>query len=311
MAAALDLITLADFKVYRTLPGTAKDAALASVISAASRAIEDALGRRLVYRAPPTGEAALLSGSTWAAGTPAAANPVAGYRTLIVTFTTATAGTIQVTCGGVTETLDAADGLVQHGVKFFPPGTPTFTIAGTPAGGGTVTVTTSAGYLEYHTPDESARSLFTLEWPIANIQELNHDPGRVYGSSTALVAGTDYRLSTGGNGAPGTLTRLTGGTWEMAWFGWTRAVKLIYSGGYRRASVPEQIKDVCRRYASMLFDEVEKGRIEVASGSSVLGSWTKFGCASLSRGMLAQLAAHRRARFGADTGERDFDEEAA
>lgn len=312
--AALDLITLADYKVYRPVTqGAARDAAWSGLITAASRMIENELGRRLRYRAPATTESAVLASTAWGVSSPAvSAQPNSAGRTLIVTFTTATGGTLTVvgTVGGVSKTVvfDAANGLVQHGLDFFT-AIASFTIGGTPTGAGNVAVTTSQGYIEFHTLGGTER-LLPLEWPIANILEVNEDISRTYGTSTRLAVGTDYLLSTGGLSEDGVITRVNG-VYRRAWFGGWRAVKLVHAAGYSIATVPEEIKDVCRRLVSLTAQEVESKQIEVASGSNALGSWSRFGPATLTKAMREQLSPYRRSRFNSDTGDRDFDLEAA
>lgn len=311
--AAVDLITLADLKASTGLQGNAKDGVLPLSITAASRWIENVVGRRLVYRAPATTEAAVLAAQAWATGAlVVGAPPNAAGRTLVVTFSSASAGVLTVTGtvggqAGVTETFDAANGLVQHGLKFF---TAVASAAATgAAGGGTVTVKTSQGYTEFHRAycDDPA-VIYPLEWPVQNVLEVNEDTGRSFGASTRLVAGTDYVLEHGEDGDR--LIRLSSALptpWSDGW----RPIRQLTSAGYTVATVPAEAKDVCRRLAKLLHDEISKGLLEIASGSNALGNWSRFGPARLTREMSAALAPLKRRRFGAETGVRDFDLEAA
>lgn len=314
--AALDIITFADLALYKPITG-ADATAIARWgrnITDASRLIEGDLGRRIVYRAPP--EVLTLDNilsTAFANGTPAGSQPNAAGRTLVVNFpSTATAGTVAVTgtvagVAGTTETFDVADGLVQHGLKFFS-AISGVVIAGA-VGGGTLRIGTSLGYVDYHRRRRDCpQELASREWPRVQTNELNEDAARAFGTTTKLVEGTGFLLTRRTDGD--FLVRLSSSLPIAFLDGW-RSVKDVYSGGYRAAQVPEDIKGVCRRLAILLHDEVEHGRIEVATGSGPLGSWSRFGPATMTRTMRAQLARFRRNRFGTDTAEPDYDLEAA
>lgn len=317
--AALDLITLAEFKNYRPVTqGTSKDSTVfPGVITAASRMIENELGRRIRYRAPAEvdGAANLLPSTNFVNGALAGVvQPSSSGRTLIVNFSSGlTAGVLTVTgtvggVAGVVKTFDVADGQVQHGLDFFT--AISAMAASGVAGSGTVKVGSSLGYVEYHTLTGTP-NLRTLEWPVKNTpNEVNEDISRTYGTTTRLVLGTDYLLHVGGLAEPAKVIRING-PYPRWWFGGWRAVKLVYSAGYQIASIPQEIKDACGRLAVLLFKEFDQGQIEVASGSNVLGTWTRSGPATLTKAMRDQLAAYRRYRYDSDTGVRDFDLEAA
>lgn len=311
--AAIDLITLADLKAYMNVQNTARDAVLRQFITTSSRRIEKVTGRRLRYRAPvATGEALILAAQAWADAGPiaAAAQPTAPGRTLRVTFTTATAGTLTVsgTVSGVakTVTFDAADGLIQHGVDFFS-AIASFAIAGA-VGGGTVSVAPSAGYLEQHTV--SGFDLYPIEWPLVEVLQVHEDASRVYSASALLAALTQFLAVLDGPGG-GRLVRLSSSL-RTAWLcGW-RAVQVRYSAGYAGpAGVPEDIRDICRRLTAALFREEDRRAQGKASESDDLGSRTYETPADVTRAMSSQLAPYRRQRPGGETGERDFDPEAA
>lgn len=325
--AALDLITLADLKSYRPL-GTGRDAMLRVWITTASRVIENYLGRRIRYRAPLevasgddlVADVAIANGSLALAGQPA------GGRTLVVSVTDAdrslTAGLLTVTgtvggVAGVTENFDLAaeiqqdfdgDGFMRlYGSKFF---TAISGAAVSGASGATaadkVRLGVSLGYVEYHTIPGGCEH-WTLEWPVISILEVNEDASAVYAAAAALVAGTDYRLDKN----EGKLTRVASQvpfSWDASW----RAVRDVYSGGYASiAAVPQEIKDVCRRLVLLSFQEVENNWLGKSGASDPAGNWTRFGPATLTKEMRDQLQPYRRRRFLTDTGEREFDLEAA
>jgi hypothetical protein len=123
--AAYDLATLAEFKeALGGKGGTSKDSAMRAALARASREVEQACGRRLVYRAPPevVGSANVLPSTAFANGAVAGVvQPNSAGRTLIVTFGSGiTAGVLTVTgtvagVAGTARDFDVANGLVQHG----------------------------------------------------------------------------------------------------------------------------------------------------------------------------------------------------
>lgn len=331
MALSYSLITLAELKAWMPLTGNAADAVLDTVRSTATRMIEGYLGRRIIFRAPGSGENAVLSAFAWptGAGAPAVSNqPNSAGRTLIVTWTTATAGTITITgtvggVAGITETFDVANGLVQFGVKFF---TAVSTIAiANGAGVGTVAITTSLGYVEYHSRPSGtgqiygsyrnygtegyirrAQQLYTRERPILNVLEVNEDPNRTFGASTKLVENTDFIVSR----QDGRLLRWMGGV-PAFWPCEQRVVRDTYSAGYFTvANVPYDLKDVCLRLSDRIYSE--KGREGATSYTDAAGTVTRLGPAFLTDPMREQLAEYRRHIYDpSQTAEWDFDEEAA
>jgi hypothetical protein len=318
--AALDLITLADLKTWIPLTGTGRDSVLKLFITAASRALETELGRRFRYRAPPEveGAANIVAEAVIADGNlTIASQPNAAGRTLIVTVTDAnnsiTAGTVTATgtvggVAGVTEVFDLALGLEQHGLKFFTAltGLSVAGLAGQ-AVADKVKVGSSLGYVDYHKPD-GGPELPSLEWPVRNILELNEDAARDFGSSTKLVADTDYLVTRRSEGD--FLIRLSSKlptAWESGW----RSIKQVYSAGYSAGNVPEDLKDACRRLVQLLYEEIAKDRLGMSGVSDSLGNWTRFAASGITREMRRQLQGFYRNRFGADTAERDFDLEAA
>jgi hypothetical protein len=310
--AVLDLITLDEFKRHYPLAGTAQDVYAREAITGASRVIEHYLQRRLVYRAPgedPENDNIVVA-VTYANGPlTVEGQPGPGGRTLIVTLTTATAGTITVTgtvsgVPGTTEVFDAANGLVQHGVKFFT-AISGIIVAGA-GGGGQVKVGSSAGYIEYHSPRYGAE-IKALEWPIRQVAEVNEDLSLVFGASTVLVETTDYEIRKERRA----LARVSGRL-AFPWLIGHRVVRLTYSAGYfGTASVPRDIKEVACRLSAWGFREALKSEPGMASGSNATGSFVFSGPAMLTTGMKAQLDPYLRPDLFDWTGERDFDLEAA
>lgn len=277
---------------------------LTDIAGAVADDIESYLERRIVYRAPTEDDDAIYSG-TYTNGTPAPTGQPSGIgRTLVVAFpSTATAGTLTVTgtvagVAGTVRTFNVTDGLTQHGLDFWS------AISGlsiaSAAGGGTIKVGTSEGYIEYHSPSGSEPDLFPMEMPIYQIAAVYEDSTRAY---TTALASTSY-LASGRR----RLTRLSSSL-ISTWMAGYRAVKLVHSAGYLAGSVPDKIKRAALRLAALYYRESVKGEIEVASGSNALGVWSRLGSATLSKELQWDIESERR--FAPRTGERDFDERAA
>lgn len=309
-----DLVTLAELKGYLPQTGTVRDDHARNCISRASRALEHAGDQRYVYRAPAEVEGAknLVNAQSWATGAiAAAAQPSAVGRTLIVSWTTATGGTLTATgtvagVAGVTEVFDVANGLTQHGVKFFE-GIVTWAAAAA-TGGGTVSAGSSLGYVEYHTPCRAAAFLGLLERPLRQVLLVNEDASNLYLAATDLKETTDYALVK----SNGRLRRVSSSV-EAAWLTGRRAVKVIYSAGYfGAANVPQDLKGIALKLATLLFWETEKDRFGLVTSAGPMGSYTRFAPATIGQDLYNELWAGGYVRAQLEpTGERDWDLEAA
>lgn len=305
--SAYDLITLAELKRVVPAAGTVQDGYFPEVVSRATRRFEQRYDRRFLYRAPPAGESVIVNGVSWAAGAIAVANqPNSAGRTLIVTFSQATGGTLTFTgtvagVAGVTEVFDAANGLVQHGVKFFT-GSLTAAAANV-AGAGTVTVTSSQGYIEYHSPYCESSEIRTLEWPIQQVVEVNEDLNLTYAAATALTAGTEYVVR--GRRRIARISNLL----DFPFYTGYRVVKVRYSGGYTPSTIPQDLKDNVAALAAWMYRYSTRGLHGETSESNALGSFA-FGPPMITTGMEDALSGYLRSEFER-TGERDFDTEAA
>lgn len=311
-------VTLAEFKADAVLSGTAQDALAERSIQRATLKVEAALGRRLVFRAPVEAAADTVAAVSLANGSlTIAAQPSSEGRCFAVSLTAGTtpitAGTLTITgtVGGVVataETFDLSLGCSRiFGVKFFT-ALSSIAVAGLAGGAGaTVSVGTSLGYVEYHTPAGSEPSLiWAMEYPVVNVCSLHEDSNWEYTSDDLLTLSTDYLVAKG----QGSIRRVSGAAFT-SWTSTARGVKLRYSGGYATsAEVPASIKDEILRLAVRIFREAVQGRQDVSSVSDATGNSTRFGPSTLTSQQRLDLAAH--ARFGGHpTGERDFDLEAA
>lgn len=325
--AAKDLISIPDALDFLDLTGPGEVRKVAAMVTGASGVIEDDTGRRFVYRAPL--EVSGNRGNVVAARTlqdeslgpgPSITQP-AGDRSLVLTIVDADLGaepltgsiTVTATFDGVVgakEVFNLAAGLIQHGMKFCAAGSITAIVVDVDGAeaGDTWALATSLGYLEDHTVDSDyPTELLALQWPIGSIREVNEDASRTFGASTRLVLGTDYIVSR--KDGIDRLVRLSSNLptpWEAGW----RANRLGLTAGYfSTAGVPEQLKDECRRLLAVMWEGAKKGRVGVSGASDASGNFTRYLPTELTLEMRARLHAFRRNRFGADTGEADFDEE--
>lgn len=306
-------VSLTKAKSYMPASGTAKDTFLEDEILRWTREIERHLGRRLVFRAPTeTSENAIVNGVSWTTGVIAVANqPTSPGRTLVVTWTAATAGTLTVTgtvggVAGITEVFDSANGLTQYGVKFFSAISAAAAAGAT--GGGTVTVRPSKGYVEYHTPQPFARMPHVLrarEFPILYVGDLNEDPDRTFGSTTTLVEGTGFET------VDRELLVRTSGKLPIKWALGYRSVKVCYSAGYfTTVNVPAEIQSVLCELVAWSYRHSQWGQQGLTSGSDSTGTFVLSGPPMITSEMAARLRDFK-VQDVCPTGSRDFDLEAA
>lgn len=311
------LFTMAEVKEAVRAQGTGQHELLALIAAWVADDLEQYTDRRLVYRAPgedPDNDNIVASAALSNGALTIAAQPNSAGRTLIYSVQdddfSVTAGLITSTgtFNGVpdaTEVVDLSKGLVQHGTKFCS-ALSSVEVSALAGQGGTdkVKVGSSKGYTEYHSPDGRTRDLWPIEWPIRSVLEVNEDADRLYESATGLAENTDFLVAERQR-----LVRLSGGDLS-AWHQGFRAVRHVYAGGYSPGDVPARVKGVALRLAALYYTELTKGRVELASGSSALGNWTRFGPAGLSDEMKRDLTPFRRTGHFEDV-ERDLDLEAA
>lgn len=285
MLPSFALCSLADARhALNGIPSSASvDDRLESIIAGLSRATEQIAlrGRRAVFRAPIEDDDAIVASVLPAAGPlTLAGQPNSAGRVVVVTVTDAdrsiTAGTITVTgtvagVPGTTETFDLSLGVEElFGGKFFT------AISAASVGSDLVgpnstdriKLGTSKGYVEYHSPGYRQARLFASDCPIYSTLEVNEDGDRAYGSSTALLAGTDYLE----NARDGVLTRLSGDA-ETWWTEAPRAVRHTYSGGYiGLGNVPDEIRWAVAHAVARVYDDVRRQAQNKDSESNALGS---------------------------------------
>lgn len=323
-ASALDLISLSDLGAYKARGGPERNRALVRFITAASRAIEAEVGRRLRYRGPleVAGGANIVASTAFnGAGALGIANqPNAAGRTLVVTVkdadpeTPITDGLVTIigTVGGVLTTvvIDLSAGLVQHTLEFFTALT-SITVSGQAGAvaGDTIKVGSSVGYTELHTVERRSECwvLNPIEWPVASILEVNEDAARAFGASSRLTAGTDYQLVVADERRMerSSLIRMSS-SMPSPWMGGFEANRGILSAGYSAAGVPEEIRGIAERLVELLEDEIANGRLGVSTRSDPSGNFTRYAAAGLTPEMRRQLAAYRRRTYGTETGTRYF-----
>lgn len=126
---------------------------------------------------------------------------------------------------------------------------------------------------EYHYVMPASYELFVRFTPIIEVSAVYEDSAHEYGSSTALVEGTDFIVEK----ESGRLTRVSSG-YRTAWYSGWEDVQIQYTGGYADvAGVPTNIKKVCREYTALLYREMERrehGRVTI---NDAAGTVTRFG----------------------------------
>lgn len=279
MLPGFALCSLADLKEEIPVGGTTKDAQLEKVIVRVSRAILQTglRGRAIVFQPPIEDASRIVASVLLANGALTLAAQPAGARTIVVSITDAdrslTAGTLTITgtvagVAGVTETFDLAQGVDElHGGKFFTAisGAVVSGLVGNGAGD-LIRVGTSKGYVEYYSPSICRAELFSRDWPIVNIAELNEDSDRAYAAATQLVEGTAFIVDR----ESGTLRRIDG-YWQHG----PRSIRNTHSAGaIGLANVPADVRDVALQASSRLWQNRTRHRGGKDAETNALGSVT-------------------------------------
>jgi hypothetical protein len=160
---------------------------------------------------------------------------------------------------------------------------------------------------EYHTMtagglDICTDKLWTMEYPIISVVSIHEDTAwpRTYGASSLLVEGTDYIVLK----SKGLIRRIGSGG-SRNWATGLRAIRLVYEPGFDGvAAVPERFKLVALRFAALIFREKERRSQGVLTESEPTGQYARFGPATLTDDMKADLYPERRLEFSR-TGEYD------
>jgi len=153
-------------------------------------------------------------------------------------------------------------------------------------------VTRTTALTEYHTLRGWLGELRPRQWPIITITSISEDTAwpRAYG--TALVADTDYQIV---KGQRDVLRRLGSGGGSAYWALGVRTVKLVYTAGYANtAAVPARIKIQAKRYAALLFREIDRKIQGVQTQNDGLGNFTRFAPAGITDQMKEALMDERR-----------------
>jgi hypothetical protein len=104
----------------------------------------------------------------------------------------------------------------------------------------------------------------------------------VYDATTLLTVDEDYEIV---RGQRDFIRRL-----DSYWPYGTRTVKLVYTAGYATtAAVPGTIKAQAKRYAALLWREIDRKAQGVSSMSDSMGNVARFGAARITDEMRAAL----------------------
>lgn len=162
------------------------------------------------------------------------------------------------------------------------------------------------GITEYHTMQAGgsriySENLYTLEWPIRQVVSIHEDTAwpRTYGAGAQLTPSTDFELVP----ARGLIRRLGSGG-PKCWACGSRAIRVIYKGGYAAtADVSGLIKHFTLQLTARIVAESGRADASVLTMSDSMGNFTRFGPAMLTKEMVDGLYDERRHDFSA-TGER-------
>jgi hypothetical protein len=173
-------------------------------------------------------------------------------------------------------------------------------------------IVTRGSLIEYHTMQAQRSGLADLrprQWPIIAVTELCEDTAwpRTYPVASRLTAGTDYEIV---KAQRDYIRRLSGGSWASSWpyegyfsGNGSRAIRLTYSAGYATtAAVPARIKIQAKRYAALLWREIDRKIQGVQSQNDALGNFTRFAAAGITDQMKEALMDERRIELY-ETGE--------
>lgn len=306
------LVTLDEAKQeLRVGSASDNDSWIESIIKRISDAIEAYADQDFVFvpDAEIGNEASIVASVTYGTGTLTVIQPTTP-RSLIITLTGTLTGTITVTGtapDGITiqEVFTAADALVQYGLRAFK--TITSAVVTSGSGTGTIKIGTAQPITEYHSVKgyadnmKGASVLYTRRNPVADIIEVNEDPGRVFAAGTALTdIGTSpsFIYSRG----EGRITK-TGGTLPGAqslfidypedyyfrysnllprWTSVPRAIRVLYTGGYRllkdRSNLPGDLKTVALNVISRAYRTAERkshGQGSISTGVGTASTYIK------------------------------------
>ena len=148
---------------------------------------------------------------------------------------------------------------------------------------------------EYHWLEESTHELYLSSYPIIALTSVHEDAARGYGASYLLTAGTDFVAVN----KEGKLIRTSSATtgirnWLMAFEG----TKVVYTAGYAStATIPETVKDVCKRLTREVYIEITKNLAGLTGATDAMGTISRIGPAMLTSGMKYDLANYRKLEF--------------
>jgi hypothetical protein len=149
---------------------------------------------------------------------------------------------------------------------------------------------------EYHWLEHSSHELYLSRYPIIAVTSVHEDSARGYGAAYLLTSGTDFIAVNDDGKLIRTSSATTGQrNWLMAFEG----TKIIYTAGYAAtATIPETIKDVCKRLAREVYVEITKNLAGMTGTSDAMGTISRIGPAMLTSGMKHDLANYRKLEFG-------------
>ena len=157
-------------------------------------------------------------------------------------------------------------------------------------------------YVEYHGfQGWGGSELRPLEWPIISVTSVYEDTAwpRTYPAGTLLVVDTDYQIV---KGRRDILRRLSGSSWDT-WAVGIRPIKLTYTAGYANtAAVPANLKLQAKRFAALMWREIDRKVQGVSSQSDATGNFQRFAAAKITEDSAEALNSEKRVELY-ETGE--------
>lgn len=152
-------------------------------------------------------------------------------------------------------------------------------------------IVTEGTITEYHWVRRSESEIMVREFPIIAAPTIHESAASppVYDATTLLTEGTDYVVDYD----TGIITRMSSGS-PTAWCTNHEGVRIVYTGGYSQADVPQDLKQLCAEFVHMKYVAVERNLTNQSSVSDGLGTRNYTAPADLTSWMRERARRHRR-----------------
>jgi hypothetical protein len=149
---------------------------------------------------------------------------------------------------------------------------------------------------EYHWLKRATHELYLSQFPTITVTSVHEDSARGYGADYLKTVNTHYLVISD----EGKLIRTSSATTGITiWYTDFEAVKVVYTAGYAdTASIPADIKDVCKRHVREVYTEIIRKLGGISNISDAMGTVTRIGPAMLTSQMRKDLFSSRKLEFG-------------